>query len=121
MPQLVMEYTPRVMFPKSVSGFLGDLNVVFAECDSIELPKIKSRAFQLEEYCMGDYNMAGEFIYVLVRILPGRDAAAKLAMREKLLSYIRESVGVMNQNLHLHIAVEISELHDYSFMLQEGA
>ncbi len=90
------------------------LNTALMESGHFEGRDIKSRAFRLSDYLVGDSCGAGAFAHVTLRLLSGRSTEVKADLARRLLGALTDSAR-RNGATAVQLTVEVYDLERLSY------
>ena len=113
MPHLTIQVTPNVSIAHEES-LLKSLNKALWDSGQFKLPTdIKARIVPIKSFLVGveDDEQANGFIYAHLKLMSGRDMAARDQLAELLVATIEEKIGSeQSGRAALQICVEVEEI-----------
>ncbi len=113
MPHLTIQATPNVSIAHEES-LLKSLNKALWDSGQFKLPTdIKARIVPIKSFLVGveDDEQANGFIYAHLKLMSGRDMAARDQLAELLVATIEEKIGAeQSGRVALQICVEVEEI-----------
>jgi len=113
MPHLTIQVTPNVSIAHEES-LLKSLNKALWDSGQFKLPTdIKARIVPIKSFLVGveDDEQANGFIYAHLKLMSGRDMAARDQLAELLVATIEEKIGAeQSGRAALQICVEVEEI-----------
>lgn len=113
MPHLTIQATPNVSIPHEES-LLKSLNKVLWDSGYFGQPTdIKARIIPIETFLVGveDDEQAQGFIYVHLKLMPGRDSRVREQLAQLLTTTIEEALSeAQSGRVALQICVEVEEI-----------
>lgn len=113
MPHVIVQATPNVTI-KNPESLLKKLNSTLWETGHFGTPQaIKARMLDVETFLVGveDDQQAEGFVYVQLRLMPGRSQEIRDDMAERLLSCLKEAlVEQQSGRVSVQYCVEVVEL-----------
>jgi len=113
MPHLTIQVTPNVSIAHEES-LLKSLNKALWDSGQFKLPTdIKARIVPIKSFLVGveDDEQANGFIYAHLKLMSGRDMAAREQLAELLVATIEGKIGAeQSGRAALQICVEVEEI-----------
>lgn len=113
MPHLTIQVTPNISIAHEES-LLKSLNKALWDSGQFKLPTdIKARIVPIDSFLVGveDDEQANGFIYAHLKLMSGRDMAARDQLAELLVATIEEKIGAeQSGRAALQICVEVEEI-----------
>ncbi|MGP4733214.1 MULTISPECIES: 5-carboxymethyl-2-hydroxymuconate Delta-isomerase [unclassified Psychrobacter] len=113
MPHLTIQVTPNVSIAHEES-LLKSLNKALWDSGQFKQPAdIKARIVPIKSFLVGveDDEQANGFIYAHLKLMSGRDMAARDQLAELLVATIEEKIGAeQSGRAALQICVEVEEI-----------
>ena len=113
MPHLTIQMTPNVSIAHEES-LLKSLNKALWDSGQFKLPTdIKARIVPIKSFLVGveDDEQANGFIYAHLKLMSGRDMAARDQLAELLVATIEDKIGAeQSGRAALQICVEVEEI-----------
>ena len=113
MPHLTIQVTPNVSIAHEES-LLKSLNKALWDSGQFKLPTdIKARIVPIDSFLVGveDDEQANGFIYAHLKLMSGRDMAARDQLAELLVATIEKKIGAeQSGRAALQICVEVEEI-----------
>ena len=113
MPHLTIQVTPNVSIAHEES-LLKSLNKALWDSGQFKQPAdIKARIVPIKSFLVGveDDEQANGFIYAHLKLMSGRDMAAREQLAELLVATIEEKIGAeQSGRAALQICVEVEEI-----------
>tara|TARA_R110000737_G_scaffold150344_1_gene179690 strand:- start:24760 stop:25140 length:381 start_codon:yes stop_codon:yes gene_type:complete len=113
MPHLTIQVTPNVSIAHEES-LLKSLNKALWDSGQFKLPTdIKARIVPIKSFLVGveDDEQANGFIYAHLKLMSGRDMAARDQLAELLVATIEDKIGAeQSGRAALQICVEVEEI-----------
>ena len=113
MPHLTIQLTPNVSIAHEES-LLKSLNKALWDSGQFKLPTdIKARIVPIDSFLVGveDDEQANGFIYAHLKLMSGRDMAARDQLAELLVATIEKKIGAeQSGRAALQICVEVEEI-----------
>lgn len=113
MPHVIVQATPNVTI-KQPESLLKQLNSTLWETGHFGSPQaIKARFLDLETFLVGvdDDQQAEGFVYVQLRLMPGRSQQVRDDLADKLLSCLQQQLGAdQSDRVTVQYCVEVVEL-----------
>jgi len=113
MPHLTIQATPNVSIAHEES-LLKSLNKALWDSGQFKLPTdIKARIVPIKSFLVGveDDEQTNGFIYAHLKLMSGRDMAARDQLAELLVATIEEKIGAeQSGRAALQICVEVEEI-----------
>ena len=113
MPHLTIQVTPNVSIAHEES-LLKSLNKALWDSGQFKMPTdIKARIVPIKSFLVGveDDEQANGFIYAHLKLMSGRDMAARDQLAELLVATIEEKIGAeQSGRAALQICVEVEEI-----------
>ncbi|OMU40743.1 5-carboxymethyl-2-hydroxymuconate isomerase, partial [Burkholderia pseudomallei] len=90
MPHIIVEYTANIRDDARIPVLLKSINeTLIAQGGVFPTGGIRSRAIELQDYCVADGTAADAFVHVTLKIGAGRDDATKKAACDALFDAIK--------------------------------
>ena len=113
MPHLTIQVTPNISIAHEES-LLKSLNKALWDSGQFKLPTdIKARIVPIDSFLVGveDDEQANGFIYAHLKLMSGRDMAARDQLAELLVATIEDKIGAeQSGRAALQICVEVEEI-----------
>ena len=113
MPHLTIQVTPNVSIAHEES-LLKSLNKALWDSGQFKMPTdIKARIVPIKSFLVGveDDEQANGFIYAHLKLMSGRDMAARDQLAELLVATIEDKIGAeQSGRAALQICVEVEEI-----------
>ena len=113
MPHLTIQVTPNISIAHEES-LLKSLNKALWDSGQFKLPTdIKARIVPIKSFLVGveDDEQANGFIYAHLKLMSGRDMAAREQLAELLVATIEGKIGAeQSGRAALQICVEVEEI-----------
>ena len=113
MPHLTLQLTPNVSVPHAES-LLKTLNQALWNSGHFGKPTdIKARILPVDTFLVGveDDEQTHGFVYVQLKLLPGRDATVRDSLAQLLVQTLEDKlVGTQSGRAQLQICVEVEEI-----------
>lgn len=115
MPHVIVQATPNVTI-KHPESFLKKLNTTLWETGHFGSPQaIKARLLDLETFLVGvdDDQQAEGFVYIQLRLMPGRSQQIRDDLADKLLACLQQQLGAdQSGRVSIQYCVEVVELSE---------
>lgn len=113
MPHFVVEYTSNLRSETDIPAFLQRLNMTAIGLDGLfPLGGIRSRAVELEDYCIADGTRDAAFVHVTIKIGRGRTEDQKARICDALFDAVKSHFGEVFDRRPLALSLELVELND---------
>jgi 5-carboxymethyl-2-hydroxymuconate isomerase len=116
MPHLIIEYTPGLFEPDDLAPTLAEVNGALVDSGAIRHETdLKSRLVPLDAFRVGIEEGSRGFVYAQLRVLPGRDEAARIAMTACVGDVLRRRCR-RPAGMQVQLSVEIVEMEKASYV-----
>ncbi len=112
MPHLILEYSENLSDHMDVPVVLQRLHETMSDVPTIDLHRIKSRAYKVDTYIVGDYDDTNQMVHLTVKLMEGRDVALRHDIADSLHKVISSH---LLEDLNCQITVEIQELEKATY------
>jgi 5-carboxymethyl-2-hydroxymuconate isomerase len=113
MAHLTYEYTANLRADADIPGLLRKSNqALIARHGIFPVGGIRSRAIQLEDWCMADGAADYAFIHGTLKIGAGRSAADRQATGDALFAVIKEHFADLYARRYLALSLELYEFDE---------
>lgn len=112
MPHCTVEYTDNIENQINIKEVLQALNYSLLSHEGLfSANGIRSRAFMLTDYTIGEGLGNNAFIHVSVKIAAGRTAEMKKTVHEHLFKTLKKSVDQIDTDKEIALSLQLSELN----------
>ena len=112
MPHLIMQYSENIIEEISFSDLFTCCHLLLEDMLPTDISTCSSRAVRFSNYWIGNGEADNAFIYVNIKVMPGREMSSLTNISNKVLEvfkdYFKESINKLN----LQLSVEIVELKE---------
>jgi 5-carboxymethyl-2-hydroxymuconate isomerase len=115
MPHLILEYSENVIEDMEFSELFKECHELLVERLPTSLKSCKSRAYQCEDYYVGDGHADNAFVHLSIRIMPGRARELLQSVGETLLALLKKYFSESLKKLKLEMSIETIEGHEPYF------
>lgn len=113
MPHIIVEYTDNVKVEGDISGLLQKINdVLIGRAPLFPIGGIRSRAIELQDYCVADGTEDDAFVHVTLKIGAGRSEADKKAVCDELFATVKEHFAELFATRYLALSMELVEFSE---------
>ena len=115
MPHVVVEYTANLRPEADIAALLPKINAYLIDRHTAAGPVfpiggIRSRAIELEEYCVADGQDADDaFVHVRITIGVGRDEATRKTMHDGLFELLKAHFAAIHATRGFALSMEAGE------------
>ena len=111
MPHIIVEHSKGVTKSQSIPDLLRELHNVAVLNPTLPTGGIRTRAHEAEQYLVGDGKLAGEFIYITVRLGQGRSLDVKQEIGASLFKVLTDfTQAYLDAGHPLSLGLEIQEI-----------
>ena len=113
MPHIIVEYTDNLSGQTNISQLLKSLNeVLIARSPNFPIGGIRSRAIELQDYCVADCTEDDAFVHVTFKIGAGRSNEVKEETCQALFDVVTDHFsGIFNKRT-LALSLELFEFSE---------
>ncbi|WCN39528.1 5-carboxymethyl-2-hydroxymuconate Delta-isomerase [Aneurinibacillus uraniidurans] len=113
MPHIIVEYTDNVKAEGDISGLLQKINdVLIGRAPLFPIGGIRSRAIELQDYCVADGTADDAFVHVTLKIGAGRSEADKKAVCDELFATVKDHFAELFATRYLALSMELVEFSE---------
>jgi len=113
MPHFIVEYTSNIKQEARISQLLAKANeILVAQGGVFPLGGIRSRAIELQDYCIADGEADYAFVHCNLKIGAGRSDNEKKKVCDDLFDAIREHFAEMFSKRYLALSLELNEFSE---------
>ncbi|BAU28294.1 5-carboxymethyl-2-hydroxymuconate delta isomerase [Aneurinibacillus soli] len=113
MPHIIVEYTDNIKVEGDISGLLRKINdVLIGRAPLFPVGGIRSRAIELQDYCVADGTEDDAFVHVTLKIGAGRSEADKQAVCDELFEKVKEHFAELFATRYLALSMELVEFSE---------
>ena len=113
MPHLIMQYSENIVEKINFSDLFTRCHVLLADMLPTDISTCNSRAIRFSNYLIGCGEVDNAFIFVNIKILPGREMENLENISKKVLDIFKEYFYQSIEKLNLQLSIEITELETY--------
>ncbi len=110
MPHLVLEYSANLIEKDKFSELFSELHQLLAEQLPTQLSSCKSRAYEAQNYFVGDGNPNNAFVYLSIHVLPGRSVELLQTVANQVFVLLQNHFAASCEQLKLQISLRFGEL-----------
>ncbi|ABC34312.1 5-carboxymethyl-2-hydroxymuconate Delta-isomerase [Burkholderia thailandensis] len=113
MPHIIVEYTANIRDDARIPVLLKTINeTLIAQGGVFPTGGIRSRAIELQDYCVADGTADDAFVHVTLKIGSGRDDATKKAACDALFDAIKAHFAALYERRYLALSMELAEFSE---------
>ncbi|KVD82957.1 5-carboxymethyl-2-hydroxymuconate isomerase [Burkholderia sp. ABCPW 14] len=113
MPHIIVEYTANIRDDARIPVLLKTVNeTLIAQGGVFPTGGIRSRAIELQDYCVADGTADDAFVHVTFKIGSGRDEATKKAACDALFDAIKAHFAALYARRSLALSMELTEFSE---------
>lgn len=113
MPHIIVEYTANIRDDARIPVLLKSINeTLIAQGGVFPTGGIRSRAIELQDYCVADGTADDAFVHVTLKIGAGRDDATKKAACAALFDAIKAHFEALYARRYLALSMELAEFSE---------
>ncbi|KGR96149.1 5-carboxymethyl-2-hydroxymuconate Delta-isomerase [Burkholderia sp. ABCPW 111] len=113
MPHIIVEYTANIRDDARIPVLLKTINeTLIAQGGVFPTGGIRSRAIELQDYCVADGTADDAFVHVTLKIGSGRDDATKKAACDALFDAIKAHFAALYERRYLALSMELTEFSE---------
>ncbi|AOJ04296.1 MULTISPECIES: 5-carboxymethyl-2-hydroxymuconate Delta-isomerase [Burkholderia] len=113
MPHIIVEYTANIRDDARIPVLLKTVNeTLIAQGGVFPTGGIRSRAIELQDYCVADGTADDAFVHVTLKIGSGRDEATKKAACDALFDAIKAHFAALYARRYLALSMELTEFSE---------
>ncbi|MFC5590695.1 5-carboxymethyl-2-hydroxymuconate Delta-isomerase [Sporosarcina soli] len=113
MPHIIVEYTDNLRDEGNIPVLLKNVNKVLIERSHIfPIGGIRSRAIELQHYCVADGSEDDAFIHVTLKIGAGRSPEDKKEACDALFQEITDHFAELFDKRYLALSMELIEFSE---------
>ncbi|KVE28535.1 5-carboxymethyl-2-hydroxymuconate isomerase [Burkholderia singularis] len=113
MPHIIVEYTANIREAARVPVLLKTINDTLIAQDGVfPIGGIRSRAIELQDYCIADGTADDAFVHVTFKFGSGRDEATKKRACDALFDAIKAHFVQLYASRPLALSMEVNEFSD---------
>ncbi|RQZ92092.1 5-carboxymethyl-2-hydroxymuconate Delta-isomerase [Burkholderia cepacia] len=113
MPHIVVEYTANIRDDARIPALLRTINAtLIAQGGVFPTGGIRSRAIELQDYCVADGTEDDAFVHVTLKIGSGRSEAQKKAACDALFDAIKAHFAELYAKRYLALSMELTEFSE---------
>ncbi|KGV81246.1 5-carboxymethyl-2-hydroxymuconate isomerase family protein [Burkholderia pseudomallei MSHR4375] len=113
MPHIIVEYTANIRDDARIPVLLKSINeTLIAQGGVFPTGGIRSRAIELQDYCVADGTADDAFVHVTLKIGAGRDDATKKAACDALFDAIKAHFKALYARRYLALSMELAEFSE---------
>jgi 5-carboxymethyl-2-hydroxymuconate isomerase len=120
MPHVILEYSDNLLDTPDLQAFWARLHPALVQTSGCRLADIKSRAYRAEPFRMGDGNPDNAFAHLTIRLLEGRDSAAREHIGRTALELLAESFPRTLAERPFDLTVELADMRRDSYFKVAG-
>jgi len=107
-----MQYSENLIEEINFSDLFARCHILLADTLPTEISTCSSKAVRFSNYWIGNGEADNAFIYVNIKILPGRAMPNLKKISKKVLDIFKEYFNESITKLNLQLSVEITELEE---------
>src|SRR3989344_2612812 len=115
MPQITLEYTRNLQKNIDTKAFFIRLHQTIQQVSDATIEGCKSRAYVLDEYCIGHGKENSAYAGLVIRLLAGREVAMKQAIGESALALLKQFFLAADPPLRVFLTVEIRDMDPHAY------
>jgi 5-carboxymethyl-2-hydroxymuconate isomerase len=113
MPHFVVEYTSNIKAEARIPQLLAKANAIINSQDGVfPTGAIRSRAIELQDYCIADGESDYAFVHCNLKIGSGRTETAKKKVCDELFMAIKDHFADLFAKRHLALSLELNEFSE---------
>ncbi|MBY4692480.1 5-carboxymethyl-2-hydroxymuconate Delta-isomerase [Burkholderia latens] len=113
MPHIVVEYTANIRDDARIPVLLRTINAtLIAQGGVFPTGGIRSRAIELQDYCVADGSENDAFVHVTLKIGAGRSDETKKAACDALFDAITAHFSALYARRYLALSMELTEFSE---------
>lgn len=92
MPHAIFEYSSNLGPQVASAGLLRQIHLHMLGCGIFNPADVKSRAYEAEQFLVGEQGQGGSFAHVRVYLMEGRTAEQKNALSQPIFDLLRTAL-----------------------------
>jgi 5-carboxymethyl-2-hydroxymuconate isomerase len=113
MPHFTIEYTSNIKAEAHIPQLLAKANeILMAQGGVFPTGGIRSRAVELEDYCIADGQADYAFVHCNLKIGGGRSEADKKKVCDQLFDALKEHFAELFSKRYLALSLELNEFSE---------
>ncbi len=113
MPHFVLEYTTNIKSEARIPELLAKVNaILMAQNGTFPIGGIRSRAIELQDYCIADGQADYAFVHCNLKIGAGRSDREKQKVCEQLFEAIKGHFADLFAKRYLALSLELNEFSE---------
>ncbi len=113
MPHFVIEYTSNIKAEARIPQLLAKANeILIAQGGVFPVGGIRSRAIELQDYCVADGQADYAFVHCNLKIGGGRTEGEKTKVCSELFDAIKDHFAEMFSKRYLALSLELNEFSE---------
>ncbi len=110
MPHLILHYSANIARFIAAEQIFAELHQRLAQLTGIDIAKFKSRAIGYDDFHVGDGSPSNAFLHLDLRLLGGRDVAAKREAADAAITVLRNRLSPRALSVACQITVDVHDL-----------
>ncbi|MCP3026524.1 5-carboxymethyl-2-hydroxymuconate Delta-isomerase [Halobacillus sp. A5] len=116
MPHIIVEYTDNLSEYTDVQELLKKINeAVIAQKDVFPIGGIRTRAFEVINYCVADGKENDAFVHAVIKIGKGRSEEEKSSVCEAIFQVMKKFFDDYKKNHYLALSLELIEFQNSTY------
>ena len=114
MPNIVVEYSANIAADADVPGLLKTIasTVIEAGQGAFAMAAVRVRAYQADDYVIGDGDASYAFVNVTVRLAKGRPEADRVRTFDAVWAAVKTHLDPVDRKWVLAISMDVEEFGD---------
>lgn len=113
MPHFIVEYTSNIKTEADMPSLLNRINhVLISRNDIFPIGGIRSRAIELNDYCVADGSKDDAFVHAVLKIGAGRSEMDKKIVCDEIFNVMKEHFSEIFFKRYLALSMELIEFSE---------
>ncbi len=113
MPHFIVEYTRNIKAEADIPKLLAKANeILIAQGGLFPIGGIRSRAIELQDYCIADNQADYAFVHCNLKIGPGRTDAQKKKVCDDLFAALQTHFASLFAKRYFALSLELNEFSE---------
>lgn len=121
MPHAILEYTENIMDDGDFVYLFDRLNEMLVETGGCDPKELRTRAYRLEHYRMGDGHPDNAFAHLTIKVREGRPPELVAAMGAAAMAILEEHFSMALAQQRCDLTVEIQEIPRHAYFKVSSA
>lgn len=110
MPHIILEFSDNILDDADLIHLFEELHELLVDTHGCEMRELKSRAYLLDHYRVGDGSDCNAFAHLTIRVREGRPAGLLEAMGAAALEILKAHYGRALSEQQCDLTVEICQV-----------